>query len=233
MKPDAILSPSVHEAVIKRHMIEDNDDSAMQDLFDAVKLTREMATKATATTKAVLSNEMKTLPQRHRDSRAATFALLEKATLALDAATKAAQNEIDVIKTKSNGPPPFRDVVSETKARELRERLSLLDPDRRTAIIDSAIKNDDNLLIGAVLNSPAWLLGISDSEQQLFRHAWANKHFGAEIERMTRLEKAVDDAKRAGSVAISFIDGLTDADLVAKAEKMEKQANVALAAVKN
>jgi hypothetical protein len=33
-------------------------------------------------------------------------------------------------------------------------------------------------------------------------------------------------------VALAFVDGLTDADLVSKAEQMEKQATAALAAVK-
>jgi hypothetical protein len=49
---------------------------------------------------------------------------------------------------------------------------------------------------------------------------------------MSRLSKAVADANRAGSVALTFVDGLTDAELVAKAEHMEKQATAALAALK-
>jgi len=44
--------------------------------------------------------------------------------------------------------------------------------------------------------------------------------------------KAVEDAKRAGTAAIQFVDGLTNAELVSKAEATEKQASAALAAVK-
>lgn len=54
-----ILSPTVHEAAIKRHMT-DGDDPRFQSLHDAVKSTRELATKAAATTEVVLKNTMKT-----------------------------------------------------------------------------------------------------------------------------------------------------------------------------
>ena len=49
---------------------------------------------------------------------------------------------------------------------------------------------------------------------------------------MSRLSKAVESANLAGSAAVALIDGLTDAELVAKGEAMEKQAHAALAAVK-
>lgn len=62
--------------------------------------------------------------------------------------------------------------------------------------------------------------------------ASSGRHFAADLNRLERLSRAVEDAKRAGSVAISFVDNLTDAGLVAKAEAMEKQATAALAAVK-
>jgi hypothetical protein len=108
----------------------------------------------------------------------------------------------------------------------------MLPPERRDHIISSAIKNDEQLLLSAVLNSDAWLSGLTENELALHRNAWASKHHAADLDRLERLSKAVDDANRAGSVAISFIDSLTNADLVAKAAHMEKQATAALAAVK-
>jgi hypothetical protein len=210
-------------------MMTDDDDPILQALHDAVKLTREMATKAEATATAVLRNEMKTLPQRHRESRVATFALLEKATLALDGATKAAQSEIAAINAKVKGPASAKDLVGETKQREMRERLSMLSEDRRKTIIGNAIASNDEVLICAILSAPAWLSGLTDPELSLHRNNWASKHFSADLDRVGRLSRAVEDTRRAGSLAIQFISNLTDAALVDKAEAMERQANDALA----
>lgn len=129
-------------------------------------------------------------------------------------------------------PLAAKDIVIETRQRELRERLSMLTEDRRKAIIAEAIKSDDESLVFAILSAPAWLSGITDAELALHRNNWASKHFAGKLDRVSRLSKAVEDANRAGSLAVSFVDGLTDAKLVENAEVMEKQATAALAAVK-
>jgi hypothetical protein len=210
----------------------DADDPALQNLHDAVKQTRELATKAAQTVDIVLKNTMQTEARRHKDGRAASFELLKRATQSIDAAVQSAQQEIAAIKSKLRGPTPSRDRAIESRQAELRERLALLPEERRKAIIDEAVKNDDQLLLGAVLHGYAWESGMSDPEISIVRHNWASKHHAADLDRLERLSKAVEDANRAGSVAISFVDGLTNADLVAKAEAMEKQATAALAAVK-
>jgi hypothetical protein len=110
--------------------------------------------------------------------------------------------------------------------------LSLLSPDRRKEIIDEAIKTNDQLLLGAILHGYAWECGLSNSEIELLRHTWASKHHGADVDRLERLSKATEAASRAGSVFVSFIDKLTDASVVEKAEVLEREAALALAAVK-
>jgi hypothetical protein len=213
-------------------MIEDADDPVMNDLFASVRQTRELMTKAAATTEIVMKNTMHTEARRHKDARAAGLELFKRAAQGIDAAVKSAQAEIAAIHAKTKGPPASKDIFSETKQREIRERLSMLPAERREQIINSAIKNDEPLLLGAVLNSDAWLSGLTDNELALHRHSWASKNHAADLDRMSRLSKAVADANRAGSVALTFVDGLTDAELVAKAEHMEKQATAALAALK-
>ncbi|MBR0986537.1 hypothetical protein [Bradyrhizobium liaoningense] len=226
---NATLSPSVHEAMVKRHMSGD-DDPAMLALHDAVKLAREMATKAAQTADVVLRNTLETAPQRHRKARAASFELIERATKALDDAVKTAQKEIATIRTRTKGPPPCKDLLTETRQRELRERLAMLPDDRRKAIIADAIRNGDDLLVGAILNSPPWLTALGESETALVRHNWAIKHFAGDLDRAERLQKALVDAERAGTLSISFVDGLTDAQLIQQAETTERRAAEALAA---
>ena len=175
---------------------------------------------------------MRTEAARHRDARAAWFALIERASKPIDEALKVALAEIADIKAKVRGPAASRDSTILTRQAELRERLAQLPEDRRKSIINRAIKEIDDLILGAVLHGYLWECGRISSEIDVVRHNWASKHFAADLDRMERLSKAIEDTKRAGTVAISFVDGLTDADLVAKAEVMEKQATAALAAVR-
>ncbi|AMA59975.1 hypothetical protein [Bradyrhizobium sp. CCGE-LA001] len=54
------------------------------------------------------------------------------------------------------------------------------------------------------------------------RYTWAKKRYPADVERLDRLERAIGDTQRAGQHAISFIDSLTDAKLIAGAEAPKK-----------
>lgn len=227
-----LLSPSVHELMIKRYIRDGEDDPALTALFEGVKLAREMANKSAETASAVIANKLETEAARHKRARAATFALIERATSALDVAVKAAEQEIAVIKTRLKGPAPTKDIVTETRQRELRERLSVLPADRRKAIIAEAVNTDDDLLVGAVLNARGWLSGLADSEVELVRHNWGAKRYPGDVDRLDRLQKAVTDSMRAGQLAINFVDTLTDANLIASAEASEKQAKDALAAAR-
>lgn len=101
----------------------DDDDPALHSLHDAVKHTRELATKAAATTDIVLKNAMKTEASRHKDARGAGFELIERATKSIDNAVRVAQSEISTIQAKVRAPLVAKDIINETHQRELRERF--------------------------------------------------------------------------------------------------------------
>jgi hypothetical protein len=224
------LSPSVHEATVRRHMTDD-DDPILQALHDAVKQTRVFVTQAQAVTATVMKNTMRTEGARHKAARDAGFELLERGNQLIHDAVMAANAEISAIQAKVKGPSQSKDVISASRQKEMRERLSMLPPERRQAIIQAGIRNNEETLISAVLNSDAWLSGLTDGELALHRNNWATKNFGADLDRKERLAKAIADANRAGTIAISFVEGLTQADLVEKSEALEREANAALAAV--
>jgi hypothetical protein len=94
-----MLSPTLNEAIMKGHMADD-DDAILKSLHDAVRLAREMAHKTSEMTSIVLANGLKTQAARHKDARAAGFALLERSTQDLDEALKGAKAEITAIQTK-------------------------------------------------------------------------------------------------------------------------------------
>jgi hypothetical protein len=226
-----LLSPSVNEKMISRHY-SDSDDPILIGLHDTVKLTREMALKAQETANAVLANTMSTPAANHKKARDAGFALLEKATTAIDAANKAANSELAALRTRVTAPLVSKDSLTLMRQAELRERLAALPADQRKTVAQEAIKNNDDVLLGAILNAGAWELGMSDSDHAMLRHSWASKNYAPELSRIDRVTKAVADAQRAGTVALDFVNGLTDAELIESATSSEKKANAALQAVK-
>jgi hypothetical protein len=175
---------------------------------------------------------MRTLSQRHKQARDAGFSFLKTATIALDKAVLEAQQEIAALKTKLKGPAPSREATVLARQAELRERLAGLSPERRKDIISAAVKDNDDLILGALLHAYAWESGLSEPEIALTRHAWAAKHHSGDIDRLARLEHAVEAATIAGTCALRHVDQLTDHDLVRKGTEMEKAANDALASVK-
>jgi hypothetical protein len=222
------LTPSINEKLIERHLGND-DDPVINELVAAAKLAREHCAKASEVTDAVLQNEMVTLAARHKRARDATFELLHKVTLAIDASAGAAKAEIEKLRTKLKGPVPTRDPVRLARERELRERFAALPAERRQALIDDAINQNHEQLVAAVLSAYPWELGMAPSDHEMLRSFWARKNHPAELARMDRLQKAMDDATMIGGLALKHVDQLTNAALVKSAETSEKAATEALA----
>lgn len=61
--------------------------------------------------------------------------------------------------------------------------------------------------------------------QTHYRNLWAQRRFPNELARLDRLQRALEDVDRASSLAVTYIDQLTNADLVAKAQKLKKEAD--------
>jgi hypothetical protein len=228
----ATLSPSVHEMTVARHMKDDTDDPVMRAMFESVKLTREECTRAAATTQAVMDNPLKTEAQRHQQARDAGFQLLDRASRAIDAALKKADDEIRALQDRVKGPPAAREQLTEMRQQELRSRLTQLTADKRIEIVNDAIKNDNDLIVGAVLNQPAFVSGLDETDLGMMRHNWALRKHAPELDRLERIRKARIDVQRAGTLALSFVDALTDAELIADAEAKAKAATAALLAAK-
>ncbi len=230
MSDRTTISPSIHEACIRKYTLPGSDDPVLTGLIAAVQTTREHCEKARDITAKILSNPMATPPANHRKARDVGYELQQRALLELDNATKAALAEIAALRKRTAGPPGATDLVTETKQRELRERLSLLSEAKRREIIANAIRDDDDLLVGAVLGASAWLSGLLDSDRLMVQHTWQQKHHAGDVDRAARLEKAVADARRAGTLTIGFIAGLTNLEMIEEAAALEAKAKEALAA---
>lgn len=104
--------------------------------------------------------------------------------------------------------------------------------ERRAEIIADAVKTGDDFLISAVLDGRPWETNLSQTELEMRRHSWAAKRHPADLNRLARIQAAIGDSQRAGELALNFIDGLTDPELISAAEAQAKKAADALLAAK-
>ncbi len=84
MTDQPTLPLSIHEGVIKRHMLPDAVDPVLDQLHDAVATLRQNCNKSADLTGKVLRNALKTPAHNHKQARDAGFQLLEKATTSID-----------------------------------------------------------------------------------------------------------------------------------------------------
>ena len=158
--------------------------------------------------------------------------MIGKATTALDAACQSAQAEITRIEALTSGPQLPREPVAELRARECRDRLLALPVARRREILDRAAASGDDSLISAVLAVPPWAVDMTDTDIDMIRRNWATHKHAPELDRLDRLTKAAADARRAGVWTNSFVDHLTDADMIKAAEATAEAARRALVSAK-
>lgn len=230
MTDNTMLSPTINEKIVERHLRGETSGPLVA-LRDAARLARQTCEKAAATAGAVLKNEMMMPAARHKQARDTSWSLFENAARAIDAAAKAAETEMAAIRQRTRGPAMPRDLITEARHREIRERLSALPREERLAVLDSAIAAGDDQIAAAVLSiHHSWLVQLSATELEMVRSNWARRNHPDDLDRLARLEKATADTRRIGSLTLGFVDHLTDHERVKTAEVTEREAKAALAA---
>lgn len=229
---------SVHEAMIERHFTKDPttntsvSDVHLQGLQDAMQSCRVSAERARELTATVMKNSMLTVPARHREAKEKSWKVISASTIKLDAARRAALAELAAVQAKINAPPKPNDATGAGIAAEVRGRLAAMSPDGRSKALQDALLAGDDVVLGAALHGPAMLSGMDDAtELNDWRARWQLKRHPGEVDRVARLDKAVSDIERAGSLLIGFTASLTDPSIIAAAEESERQAAAAVAAV--
>lgn len=223
-KKQATLSPSIHEKTVERHFVRDQDDPVLTGLHAATKAMRETCERAAKMRDQVLANTLKTEAARHRQARMVSFEMLKKATEVVDEAVKAAQAEIGLLRSRCSGPAPVKDTIAEMRQRELRDKFAALPEERRRMVVAEA----DEAVVAALLAVPPWVVGMTTADLDMVRNAWARRRHPADLDRVARLEAALEDVKRAGSLGVTFVDELTNEKLVSEAERLEAAADAAL-----
>lgn len=157
---------------------------------------------------------------------------VEPAAKKIDGARRAAEAAARAIREAISAPPRKADASATILDGEIRRWLSGLNTEQRSLALNKAIETGEDAIIAAVLAGPPALSGMADHrEADDYRLAWQLARYPAEMDRLSRLEKAVADTERAGSLLIGFMGQLTDSDVLAKAEESERAATAALQSI--
>lgn len=234
-KTDRNVPPSIHEALITRHFARDPltretiQDPILAEAQEAMQIARQSAEKARRVAEAIMANEMATIPARHRQIRTESWRAVEGALRRLDGARERARREVETLEKATSAPPRPHDAGSAIIASEVRSRLAAMKSTARRSAIDAALRDGDDFVLGAVLNAPAMLSGLdSREEHDVLRARWRQTRHGAEVDRVARLGRALDDLTRGGELVISFTNRLSSAEVVAKAEASERAVTEAI-----
>jgi hypothetical protein len=87
-------------------------------------------------------------------------------------------------------------------ASEIRSRLATLKPEDR----DKALADD--VVMSAAANGPAFLSGLSPAQLDMQIATWSRAKYPAESDRLRRIGKALDAARRAGAEGDGFFRDL-------------------------
>lgn len=227
---------SLNEAMIDRHFATDPynglapiADPVLQILRDAMASGRAAAEKATRIADAVLANEMQTLPARHRRVKDEAWKAVDMPLKRFDAALAAARHEIGAIEARTFAPPRPVHAADAMLASEVRARLANLPEGDRRDALEAALVAGDDAVLGAVLNGPAMLSGLSKPQYDNLRDRWRSSRHADEVDRIDRLKAALGDTERGGTLLLGYASSLADSRVIERAEASEAVAREAIA----
>jgi len=227
-------SPSIHEDVISRH--HSRDPVSRETVYDpivsrmslAVGSARLAVEKATKVAEALFANQFITVAARHRAVQDKCHRLTQPVLSDIDNALASCRREIETLETKTSSPPRPTDASGYFLASEVRQRLAAMDEVSREAALSQVLSDDDDAALGAILSASPMLTGITKARQQVLRSAWQKQRFASELERISRLKKALEDTERAGTLTLTYTLGLSSAEIVRRAEASERAVEDAL-----
>jgi len=232
--PDTGPSPSIHEAMIARHLPKDPRtgepmaDATLDRMADAMRAARLGAERAERVAAALHANEMQMPAARHKQVRAEAWKSVEPALRQLDSARQAATQAIEALEAVTSAPPAPKDMLGGLKANEIRSVLRGLPEAEREAMLSAALGDDDDAMIGAVIDQPPAMSGISKARHQMLKASWQRKRHGDKLDRVATLKKALADLERGGELTIKFASGLSDEAIIKRAEASEARVRAAL-----
>ena len=221
-KIDLRLPLALHEAAIEQYRRKDVSDAELDVLHAAMAQARQDIERFCAFAEAVTADKTSTPAANALKLRQAALRAGERAGDRLDQARVHAEKGIEQIRKATWSPPPPKDDAAARLEVEIRQRLAAMPHEDRGKVIAAAIKDDDDLMVGAILRAPSMLTGMSQVEQDYRRAMWRQRRYPNEVDREQRLEKAVAALDRGGTAMLAFIKAMTASPEAEAAEQASR-----------
>jgi hypothetical protein len=219
--PPPLLTPSLDPRVFDG----DTDDLAIQGVKNAMAVGLEAATRAYQGAVAIHLDETLSTGGRHVKADQWAVQVTRPALMKFDSEGARLAATIAGLEAKLRGPAPPAAVV----AAEVRAAFRALTPKEKGKATHAAIEQGDDGSIGALLDGPLMLTGMSATERDLLSARWAKERLPVEVKRLEELKKASVHLRRAGSVLLSYSLTMADASVVARAKRSAEAAAKAMA----
>jgi hypothetical protein len=206
------------------------DDFVVVEAFGALKAARVAAENMTAATIAIHRDATKSPPAAHLQSDEYSAKLLTVTTPKLDRAHEHLQTSINLLQRKTAKPALEVSAKNNFMTGEVRARLAGMTQSARMKTLSDAIDAGDDLSVGAALEAPGFLTGLSPGELEHVRDRWAHARHPEHMACIKRLQTAQEHLRRAGNLLSGYQRQCSDAGIVTVAKKLQKQAQAAIAA---
>jgi hypothetical protein len=134
-----------------------------------------------------------------------------------------------LLRAKVKAPPKDRSTTGSLLRSEMRARLSNMPPVERTNAILKAVKDGDDSLAAAAMES-GFLSGLSALELEHVGTVWRSTRHPKEVKRIADLEKVETHLRRAGSLLQQFAIAVADQEIVKATKASTERAAAAIAA---
>jgi hypothetical protein len=222
---------AIHEGnlrkLYKRNIVGDPlKDAELDTLHDAIASARQSAEAILDARGAISADVTRTPESRALDVRRITLKKGEAAATKLDRA-KARVTEARDNLAKEIAAPKMPAHLSGL-ATEVRHRLASMTPDARGKVLRIAFDKGDDLTIGAYLSAPAYLSGADDDSQSSFRLRWQKAKHPDALERLGKIDKALEHVERAGKSLVGMVETIANNPSGVMSERARAQADAAM-----
>ncbi|QDM33520.1 hypothetical protein FNL55_20895 [Tardiphaga sp. vice352] len=196
----------------------------MTKLVNAAAFSYEACSSIEETHRTIMANQMATPIANEKRARDAHFEVQQNAAHAIDTAISLAVASRDAVAASYEGPPKAKNIDEATVFSDTRAVLARMSPRERRKAVDAAIDSGEDSVIAAVLNAPSLTSGFSKLEIDAIRVKWQRERFPKEVDRVARLDRAIDDLLRGGQSMVGFCASFTNAKAVSEAIESERDA---------
>jgi hypothetical protein len=228
------ISPSIDERIVEQHQPRSvggqaaDPDPLVTALAGAVRVARDSAQSVVDLAKAAYQDA--SIPRAAAALQVRDSAIQRGTNVGkkFDSAISSVQQTIADIDKATAAPPAPREAADIALASEIRSSLKSMSREERKKAISAAFESDNMAVISAILNGPAFLTGMTDSDVELIHRAKYRKtKFPDQMARRERLAKALAAANTAGGAFVKLVKQASDTEFANKADR-NKRAREAL-----